>query len=145
MTQNDEVNSLAVRECTHLFERSKVYQLTFNRENTHSRRGLTKNLMGRELFGKGNTFSEMREQHAAGAKFKATTLSEAFTYEDFVQQYDNAVILLCAVGEDGSLHLDTVDNPLVPKAGQKIVALIETVTLPSDHAATRDTDAKSSV
>ena len=51
MTQNDEVNSLAVRECRHIFERSQVFQLTFNRENMHHRRGLTKNLMGRELFG----------------------------------------------------------------------------------------------
>ena len=140
MTQNDEVNSLAVRECTHMFERSQVYQLTFNRENSHHRRGLTKNLMGRELFGKANTFTEMRELHAAGAKFKATALSEEFTYEDFVQQYDNGAILLCAVGEDGALHLDTVDNPLVPKAGQKIITLIGAVALPSDHAVMADSD-----
>lgn len=124
MTQNDEVNSLAVRECTHMFERSQVYQLTFNRENMHHRRGLTKNLMGRELFGKSNTFSEIRELHAAGAKFKATLLTDEFTYEDFVEQYGNGAVLLCAVGDDGSLHLDTVDNPLVPKAGQKIITLI---------------------
>ena len=140
MTQNDEVNSLAVRECTHMFERSQVYQLTFNRENSHHRRGLTKNLMGRELFGKANTFTEMRELHAAGAKFKATAISEEFTYEDFVQQYDNGAILLCAVGEDGALHLDTVDNPLVPKAGQKIITLIGAVALPSDHAVMADSD-----
>lgn len=135
MTQNDEVNSLAVRECTHMFERSQVYQLTFNRENMHHRRGLTKHLMGRELFGKANTFSEIRELHAAGAKFKATALSEEFTYDQFVQQYGNGAILLCAVGEDGSLHLDTVDKPLVPKPGQKIVTLIGAVALPADHAA----------
>ena len=96
--------------------------------------------MGRELFGKANTFTEMRELHAAGAKFKATALSEEFTYEDFVQQYDNGAILLCAVGEDGALHLDTVDNPLVPKAGQKIITLIGAVALPSDHAVMADSD-----
>ena len=124
MTQNDEVNSLAVRECTHLFERSQVYQLTFHPENTHHRRGLTKNLMGRELFGKANTFSELRQLHQSGARFKSTLLTEEFSYEDFVNQHDNTATLLCAVNESGALVLDTVDKPLVPKAGQKIITLV---------------------
>ena len=135
MTQNDEVNSLAVRECRHIFERSQVFQLTFNRENMHHRRGLTKNLMGRELFGKSNTFSEVREMHDAGARFKTTTISDEFSYDDFVKQYDNGAIVLAAIGEDGSLILDTVDQPLAPKSGQKIISLLAAVALPDGHAA----------
>ncbi len=49
MTPNDEANSLAVRQCSHLLERSQVYQLTFTRENAHHRRGFTKNRMGHRL------------------------------------------------------------------------------------------------
>ena len=139
MTQNDEVNSLAVRECTHMFERSQVYQLTFNIQNMHHRRGLTQNLMGRELFGPGNTFSELRELHELGAKFKTTALSAEFSYEDFVAQYGGGAILLCAISEDGTLTLDTVDRPLAPKAGQRIITLVGAVAIPDDHAAAEST------
>ncbi|NNE00320.1 MAG: sodium:proton antiporter [Pirellulaceae bacterium] len=135
MTPNDEINSLAVRECTHLFERSRVYQLTFNVENLHHRRGLTKNLMGRELFGKGNTFSEFKELHTAGARFKTTPLTDEFTYDDFVQQYGDGATLLCAVNGDGSISFDTVDQPLVPKSGQSVICLVASVALPDSHAA----------
>ncbi|MGB7346449.1 MAG: cation:proton antiporter [Pirellulaceae bacterium] len=135
MTPNDEVNSLAVRECTHLFERSQVYQLTFTRENTHHRRGLTKNLMGRELFGKGNTFSEMREMHGAGARFKTTPLTEEFTYEDFSAKYGNGAVVLASVDEDGNLELDTEDKPLNPKPGHQLIAMVSAVAVPDGHAA----------
>ena len=47
MTPNDEVNSLAVRECRTMFDRAHLYQLSFNTDNQHSRRGLTENLLGR--------------------------------------------------------------------------------------------------
>ena len=131
MTQNDEVNSLAVRECRHLFERSSVFQLTFNTENMHHRRGLTKNLMGRELFGKGNTFSEIRAEHANGGRFKTTSLREEFTYDDFLSEYGDRAALLCAVSEDGTLVLDTMDQPLQPKPGQKIITLVTASALPN--------------
>ncbi|WP_145420680.1 sodium:proton antiporter [Planctomycetes bacterium K23_9] len=141
MTPNDEVNSLAVRECTHLFERSQVYQLSFNQENTHHRRGMTKNLMGRELFGKTNTFSELRDLHAAGARFKTTPLTEEFTHEDFLENYGNSATLLCTIDEDGSLEFDTVDQPLLPKPGQQLIAIVSAMVVPDDHAAHPASDA----
>jgi len=138
MTPNDEVNSLAVRECTHLFERSQVYQLTFTRENTHHRRGMTKNLMGRELFGKTNTFSHMRDLHAAGARFKTTSLSDEFNYKNFRDKYGNAATLLCTIDEDGTLEMATEDKQLTPQPGQRLVAIVSSVVVPQDHAAVDD-------
>jgi hypothetical protein len=51
MTPNDEVNSLALRESRGLFDRSGLYQLTFRARTGQTQRALTKNLLGRELFG----------------------------------------------------------------------------------------------
>ncbi len=138
MTPNDEVNSLAVRECTHLFERSQVYQLTFNHENTHHRRGMTKHLMGRELFGEANTFSELRDLHATGARFKTTPLTDEFTLEDFQNQYGNGAILLCTIAEDGSVEFDTHDAPVTPQPGESILTLVSAVVVPKSHAAHED-------
>ncbi|MGI9473256.1 MAG: cation:proton antiporter [Rubripirellula sp.] len=135
MTPNDEVNSLAVRECRTMFDRANVYQLTFNHQNQHHRRGLTKNLMGRELFAKGLTYSQLEDLHAVGATFKTTSLTETFTYEDFLQRYQDGAHLLCVIKEDGSLDFNTVDSELTPSPGQTIIALVSSIALPDDHAA----------
>ena len=129
MTQNDEVNTLAVKECRHMFGRAMLYQLSFNPSNMHHRRGLTKNLMGRELFGKENTFGEMKEFYGQGARFKSTLLSEEFGIKEFEDQYGDKAVLLCSIREDGTASFDTVDKPLAPKSGHRIVFLMkETVS-----------------
>ncbi len=135
MTENDEVNSMAVRECRSLFDRAHLYQLSFNAENQHHRRGLTKNLMGRELFSKGRTFTQIKELHEVGAKFKTTKLSEEFTYDDFLKRYQDGSTLMCVLNEDESLAVNTVDDPLTPTPGQTIIALVSSTAVPDDHAA----------
>ena len=135
MTPNDEVNSLAVRECRTLFDRAYLYQLTFNFQNAHGQRGMTKHLMGRELFGEGMTFSRLREMHEAGASFKTTKLSETFSYDDFLAINGDGAVLMCVINDDNTIAINTVDNPLVPAAGQTILALITAVPVPKGHRA----------
>jgi CPA1 family monovalent cation:H+ antiporter len=135
MTQNDEVNSLAIRECNGLFDRAHLYQLSFNAENQHSRRGLTKNLMGRELISKDMTFSKLRELHQLGAVFKRTPLTDEFTYNDYLQRHQEGSILVCILKEDKSLLINTVDDPLEPAPGQTILAVVTSTKVPEDHAA----------
>lgn len=137
MTQNDEINSLAVREFRHVFGRSSLYQLPFNAANTHRRRGLTSNLMGRALFTNERTFSNIRELYEAGANFKSTTLSESYGYDDFLENYGDSATLLCIVDEDSSLLVNTVESPLTPEPGQTIIALVGSISIPQGHAATK--------
>ncbi len=132
MTSNDEVNSLAVRETRILFERSNLFQLTFNQKNTHARRGLTAHLMGRQLFRNGLTFSQIRDLHASGAEFKATKLSSSFSYVDYIGRYKDSSELLCVIKSDGTPVMNTVDDPIKPDAGQTIICLVTSVPLPVD-------------
>ncbi|TWT76635.1 K(+)/H(+) antiporter NhaP2 [Planctomycetes bacterium CA13] len=138
MTPNDEVNSLAVRECRELFDRVKLYQLTFNAKNSQGRRGLTRNLMGRPLFNEGWTFSKIRETVHSGAQFKATRLSESFTYPEFQRRYNDTAELFSLIKSDGTLQVNTVDAPLVPEPGQTIICLVSSVPIPLDHVATEN-------
>lgn len=140
MTQNDEVNSLAIRECKSLFDRAHLYQLSFNVENQHGRRGLTENLMGRELIKKGMTFSNLKELHQLGAAFKQTTLTDEFTFADYTAKSQDGAILICAIDPDKALLVNTVDDPLEPIPGQTIIALVTSVAVPEDHAALDDLD-----
>lgn len=134
MTPNDEVNSLALRECKTTFESSRLYQLTFKTKNMPGRRGLTKNLMGRELFGEGLTYTRLRDMHAAGATMKSTNLTTSYTYEDFVAKYGDETVVFCAVNQDGSLKMNTIDTPLLPSAGQTIITMVSVTPVPQGHA-----------
>jgi CPA1 family monovalent cation:H+ antiporter len=134
MTPNDEVNSLALRECRTMFESSRLYQLTFKTKNTAGRRGLTKNLMGRELFGEGLTFTRLAEMHAAGAALKTTKLTDTYSFADFQETYGEVATVLCAITSEGALNINTVDAPLVPTAGQTILALVSSTPVPEKHA-----------
>jgi NhaP-type Na+/H+ or K+/H+ antiporter len=137
MTPNDEVNSLAIRECRAMFGRAGAYQLTFKTENSHVRRGMTKHLMGRELFGEGLTFTKLRDMHDLGAVFKTTTLTEEFSYADFQNKYQGGSTLIGVIREDKTFHLNTVNEPLKPVAGQTIIALVTSMAVPTDHKATQ--------
>lgn len=133
MTPNDEVNSMAVRECREIFGRASVYQMTFNSEKERIRRGMAPDLKGRGLFGQEMTFTKMREQTQLGATFKTTTLTEEYGYEDFLDRYRSGADVLCIADDEGSIKLNTVKDPLKPTAGDKIVALVAAVAVPDEH------------
>ncbi|TWU27108.1 K(+)/H(+) antiporter NhaP [Novipirellula galeiformis] len=135
MTPNDEVNSLAVRECRGMFERAQLYQLNFSVKNTNSRREMTRNLMGRQLFREGLTFSKIRDLHESGALFKTTKLSDSFSYTDFIRRYNEVPELLCVISSDGTPLMNTVSDPLKPESGQTIICLVTSVPLPVEHVA----------
>ncbi|MEO1615357.1 MAG: sodium:proton antiporter [Planctomycetota bacterium] len=121
MTQNDHVNSLAIRECRSMFGRSHTYQLTFK---TDSRRGMTRNMMGRELFSKDLKYSRILEMFEEGMEFKTTRLSDEFQFEDFQTQYEQ-VFPLAAVDSDGKLTFVTSDNAFKPSTDQTVIALVK--------------------
>jgi CPA1 family monovalent cation:H+ antiporter len=138
LTQNDHVNTLAVRECRSLFGRSNAYQLTFK---TDSPRGMTRNMMGRELFAEDLTYSRLAELVAGGMEFKTTTVSDEFTYADFQTHYQQARPL-ALVGEGGVLTVITADMTVAPEAETVVIALVwpdeqEPVAEPSTHEAQR--------
>ena len=125
MTPNDEVNSLAVRECRSMFGRSNTYQLTFSSD---TRRGMTRNLMGRELFHRELTHSKIGSLLSEGYEFKSTQISEEFSYQEFIRRYKQ-VYLFAVVEGKSVLNIITVDEPAEPKPGDQVIALVY-----SDHA-----------
>ena len=131
MTPNDHVNSLAVRECRSLFGRSKTFQLTFK---TGSVRGLTKNMMGRELFSEDLTHTHIAHQVDSGMQFKTTKLSEEFDREDFEALYPEHQTL--AVINDGKLRFVTTDEKVSAASSDSIIALVPA----TEDSALRPTD-----
>lgn len=125
MTPNDEVNSIAATEFREVFGSENVYQLAPSTKTGERHRRIPHHLRGRLLFGSTETFEELRRRVDAGAILKKTTLSDDFTYDDFVAQYGETALVLMTFPEPGKLRIDSEDNPIDLKAGGKILALID--------------------
>lgn len=134
LTPNDEVNSLAVQEFRHLFTRAGVFQLSFKSHASAEKRSMAHHLQGRILFGNEWTFTRLREMVEAGASFKATKLSEAFTHADFLKRYGDGVLVMFVI--DGTeVIVNSIDRKLNPKPGDVLVSLVPSVPIPAKHVA----------
>jgi CPA1 family monovalent cation:H+ antiporter len=124
-TPNDDLNTLSAVEFAPLFGRANVYQLAY-RETAAARRssGAT-HLSGRYPFDKEATYSKLSDRFAAGAVVKKTKISDEFTYEDFNARYGESALLLFVINEARQLLISPAEEPLKPRPGQTIIALVD--------------------
>jgi hypothetical protein len=120
LTPNDDVNALAVIYFPELFGRSEVYQLPSAAGNSNS---APAHLRGRTLFGPEISYDFLAGQMEKGATLRATTLTSAFTYSDYLAQNNRRIVPLCLITENGRLIFYTLDNRPSPKPGQTVVSL----------------------
>ncbi len=132
MTPNDEVNAMATRELAHLLGRANVYQLTGGNGES-SRWALAQHLGGRPLFGKEMTYWDIEGRMVRGAVVKKTKLTDEFTWQDFQEHYGPTAAVLFVVTGKNSLAICTADQPIEPKAGQTVVALVDPETYPAEN------------
>jgi hypothetical protein len=141
LTPNDEANSLAALHFEHLFGRKNVYQLAPWRSTKQGDGDgdeySPRHLRGRFLFGERVNYSLLNDGFRRGAVVKATGLTEDFNYEAFCRHYDDDVILLFVIEDEKTLLLNTQKDPLTPRPGQTVIALV--------HQTETDTVASSDV
>ena len=129
MTANDEVNLLACKEFQHIFGRANVYQLPPNNTASGPRGGPTESRRARELFGGGLSQAELSKRFAAGHQFKATALSESFSFQDYRKRYgeDARLLFTVEIGKDAGsskVRIATRQEPLKPTDKQTVIALV---------------------
>jgi NhaP-type Na+/H+ or K+/H+ antiporter len=134
LTPNDEVNSLAVQEFRHLFNRAGVFQLSFKSHASAEKRSMAHHLRGRVLFGNDWTFTRIRETVAAGAIFKATKLSDSFLYADYLKRYGTGALLMFQI-DGNEVIVNSADRKMNPKSGDILISLVPAVPIPPDHSA----------
>ena len=124
MTPNDEVNTLAASEFSHLFGRRNIYQLVPRGPNAGRREQIAEHLRGRLLFSTDLDFEELTRRFDRGAKLKHTHLSEEFPLEAFLEKYGEApwLVLLTAGGE---IDVVTTNHTRTPQPGDSIVFLLD--------------------
>jgi NhaP-type Na+/H+ or K+/H+ antiporter len=127
LTANDENNSLAALHFSDVFGSNEVYQLPLESKGKNGQESIPKYLRGRFLFGKDITFDYLTERFAKGALIKVTRLTEEFDFNSFQRLYGGRANLLFCMQEDGTLRVFTLDNPIEPRPGQKLISLVDAV------------------
>ena len=56
---------------------------------------------------------------------KTSLLTADYGYDEFIGRYGESAILLCVVEESGDLTVCTAERPTAPKAGQKVIAVVD--------------------
>ena len=131
MTPNDEVNSLSVLHFVDIFGRSEVYQLPSTKRSSAERKGvMPRHLHGRYLFDASATYDNFEERFNSGAIVKKTSLSDEFTFADFIDRYGNSALPLFIISESGNLEVCTADTRPDPGPGDTLIGIV----VPSDES-----------
>lgn len=126
LSQNDHLNVLAVQKYVPEFGRDAVYALPPPKDkkatDIHT---AAEEQRGRILFGEDLTYARLASALAAGAEIKATTLTETFSYDDYLETYGDRVLPLFAITKRGNLRIfgDPEYNPS-PQAGWTVISLV---------------------
>lgn len=100
-THNDEVNSLAANEFTHIFSSAEVWQVAPLDDKGHHTTAVASHMRGRILFPGRPNHKELANMSSDGMIVKKTTLTERFTYEDFINKNPDAIPLFINSEERG--------------------------------------------
>jgi hypothetical protein len=125
MTPNDEVNALAGKSFVEYFGRAGVYQLSTRPTDSERREQVSSEHRGRALFGSDVTYDRLDARMEAGAVIRKTALTEEFDYAAFREHYGPSAVVLCVIEESGKLSIVTVNEPVSPRSGQKLISLVD--------------------
>jgi NhaP-type Na+/H+ or K+/H+ antiporter len=120
MTENDDVNSLAVIHLQSHFNVSQLFQLPTNTTK------IEESLMGQQLFNDQSDYNTLSRLLEDGYIIKTTNLSPEFTFEDWKEKYKNQqAALLFHVQSSGKIVPQTKGSDLIPVSKGKIIFICE--------------------
>ena len=125
LTSDNEYNSLSIIQFAYIFDRAHIFQLCTEQGIKYSRDSFSNHLRGRLLFGKGITYEHLISRLLSGASIKSTSLTAKFDYSTFKDRYAESAIPLFMIEDSGKIIPFTVDNQPKPKAGNKIVSIVD--------------------
>ena len=126
MSRSIEMNQLACTYFSHQFGRQNVYFLPVareERENGTDKHALSLSLAGRRLFPNDISLARALSDMSRGAEIKTTRLTEDFSYDQFLEENEDRVVLL-AYSDKGKIepHQSRLKQVLGP--GWTLVSLV---------------------
>ncbi|MCW8822771.1 MAG: cation:proton antiporter [Ignavibacteriaceae bacterium] len=126
LTPNDEANSLAALHMADAFERGEMYQLPPLSEKSGKEVDFSaKHLRARFLFGEGINYYHLNSLFQNGWILKSTGITDSFSFDDMKKHYSENIMPLFLIDESERLFVSNIDNPIEPKAGDLVIALVK--------------------
>jgi hypothetical protein len=60
-----------------------------------------------------------------GWSLKSTGITDSFSYDDMKKNYNENILPLFLIDESERLIVSTIENPIEPKAGDLVIALVK--------------------
>ena len=124
VTPSHDVNRLAALHFREVFGREQVYRLSPLGRKDQDKPVPVQDEQGRLLFARDMGPSYLGARFASGSRFKATKLSDEFDPDDWREQVGPTTRLLMLV-RDRRLKVASADKGVEPKAGDTVIALVE--------------------
>ena len=121
-THNDEVNSLAASEFTHIFGSAEVWQVAPLDDKAHHTTAVASHMRGRIIFPGRPNHKELSRISLGGMVVKKTKLSEQFTYNHFLKHHPEAILFFTSNLDKGLRPAH--DTMRQPSDGDTIYAFI---------------------
>ena len=83
----------------------------------------------------------LQSRHRSGWRFKTTNLTENFTLQDYRELYPEETLPLFVIASGGALRAIDRAQGLVPRPGERLVALVPPIESELSSAASPPTEA----
>ena len=125
VSRNAEANSVACARYRHYFGPKNVFSIiNASGAEDHEREGLSRSLRSNALFSDKASWSKLASLVGQGAEIRSTTLSESFSYEDYLAVDSKIRVELFAIDENGKLKVFTPQSEMHPHEGWTLVSLV---------------------
>ncbi|AXI10692.1 sodium:proton exchanger [Oceanobacillus zhaokaii] len=124
ITDDSAYNSLVCTTFVPEYGRTNVFKISPYTEygNGYSS-GVVSKVGGRILFDKKFNLDDLLEKLDDGYVFRQTTLTEQFSYEQYVAEKDDSTVFLYLIKPSGQLKFYSEEMRTVPSTGDKIISL----------------------
>lgn len=120
LSSRDETNNLASMRFRREFGKKNTFSL-YPAKQTKTNHALDSI---RRLFAPEYNYPYLENMMAAGAELKTTSLTEKFTYQDYLARHQDRIVVLFLLSPKGQLHMMRPNQPNKPQAGWEVISLI---------------------
>lgn len=126
MSGRGSLDTLACLRFKTDFGVKNVYELKTTREKHISDKHIVSTRhRGYELFGEDIDYGNLAYLLRNGAELKSTQLSDEFTFENYLAQYNERIIPMFAIDTKQRLHIFVANGKMKPESGWTIISMIQ--------------------
>ena len=122
------LDTLACLQFKSEFGTKNIYELKTTREkHTEEKHIVSTKHRGYELFSEDADYGNLAYRLRNQAEIKSTQLSDEFTFERYLKEYEGNIVPMFAIDNKQRLHVFVVNGEMKPKPGWTIIAMIDKV------------------